>query len=218
MFIVIEGIEGSGKSTLIKFLEKKFNERTKEVLCTREPGGSKLGEKIRPLLLSLKEEKLSPKAELLLFLADRAEHVEKIIRPSLEKNTVVLCDRYIYSTMAYQGYARGLDLDFLTTCNDFATSKLVPDLVILLDLDVETGLARARGRNSAEASDEGKFEAEERDFHEKVRQGFLTMLATDKARHDKKVLILDASKKADDIQHEAWDYIESLLRAHNLTN
>ncbi len=207
MFIVIEGIEGSGKSSLIKFLEKKFLESDKEFLRTREPGGSKLGEKIRPLLLSLKEEKLSPKAELLLFLADRAEHVEKVIKPALESKKIVLCDRYIYSTMAYQGYARGLDLDFLASCNDFATSKLVPDLTILLDLDVEIGLRRARGRNTAEDCDEGKFEAEEKDFHEKVRQGFLTMLKTQKDA-EQKVLVLDASRELDFILNDAWSFVE----------
>ncbi len=207
MFIVIEGIEGSGKSSLIKFLKEKLSEKKKQWFITREPGGSKLGEKIRPLLLSLKEEKLSPKAELLLFLADRAEHVEKIIKPALKRNEIVLCDRYIYSTMAYQGYARGLDLNFLATCNAFATSNLIPDLTILLDLDVEIGLERAKGRNIAQKNDEGKFEAEEKDFHEKVRQGFLSMLAEKK----EKVLIVDASQSIESIQQKVWAYLEEKI-------
>ncbi len=211
MFIVVEGIEGSGKSSLIHFLEKKLQEKKKNILVTREPGGSKLGGKIRPLLLSLKEEKLSTKAELLLFLADRAEHIEKIVEPALKNNKVVLCDRYIYSTMAYQGYARGLDLNFLEKCNNFATNGLVPDLVILLDLDVETGLSRARGRNIAEDSDEGKFEAEEKDFHEKVRQGFLTMLKGKNKKNVKKALIIDATKSKEEIAQSVWEIVENLL-------
>lgn len=199
MFITLEGIEGSGKTSLLKALEKKLQSKGFKVCTTREPGGSSLGQKIRPLLLSLKEEKLSARAELLLFLADRAEHVEKVILPAIERKEVVLCDRYIHSTLAYQGYARGLDKDFLKSAIDFACINTMPDMTIVLDLDVHIGLTRAKGRNENLKSDEGKFEAEEKNFHEKVRKGFLDM-----AEKEEKMKVVDATLAPCEIEQIVW--------------
>ncbi len=209
MFITIEGIEGSGKSTLIKGLEDKFINHGKEVCKTREPGGSALGKTLRPLLVSLPEnenEKLSSRAELLLFLADRAEHLDKIILPALENKQVVLCDRYVHSTLAYQGYARGFDLAILKSFIDFSCHNKMPDLTILLDLEVEQGLARAKNRNSSENSNEGKFEAEEKIFHQKVRNGFL-----DLAKENSKIVIIDATLAPNEIIETAWKTINTNL-------
>ncbi len=205
MFITIEGIEGSGKSTLIKGLEEKFAEHNIPLCKTREPGGSSLGAKIRPILLSSQGEKISPRAELLLFLADRAEHVDKVILPALAENKTVLCDRYIHSTIAYQGYARGLDLALLDTFMEFTCNNKLPDLTILLDLDVETGLIRAKGRNSNQELDEGKFEAEEKNFHEKVRRGFLTMAR----KENSNFFIVDATLPPTVIIEKVWEYINT---------
>ncbi len=211
MFITIEGIEGSGKSTLVKGLAEKFLEIKREVCTTREPGGSKLGLMLRPLLVTELEEKLSTRAEVLLFLADRAEHLDKVILPALKENKVVICDRYIHSTLAYQGYARGFDLDLLQSFNDFSCNSTMPDLTILLDLDVETGLNRAKGRNNAvkasEGKDEGKFEAEAKEFHQKVRDGFLDM-----AQNMKKspIIKVDATLIPEEIIAKVWEHIQSL--------
>ncbi len=206
MFITLEGAEGAGKTTLLKSLEKKFIEEKRNVCTTREPGGSSLGAKLRPLILSEKEEKVCSRAELLLFLADRAEHVEKIIKPALAENKIVLCDRYIHSTLAYQGFGRGLNLDFLKTLNDFATENCTPDLTFILDIDIEVGLNRAIRRNTSENIAEGKFEAEEKNFHEKVRQGFLTMAEQSKITN-KKIIVLDANQCPENIFNQAWQVI-----------
>ncbi len=205
MFITIEGTEGAGKSLLIQNLKNKFEKNGKELLITREPGGSILGAKLRPLLLSEKEEKVCPRAELFLFLADRAEHVEKIIKPALEANKIVICDRYVHSTLAYQGYARGLDLNLLKEFNAFATDNLNPDLAFLLDLEVEIGLARAKSRNKDTQNDEGKFEALEKDFHQKVRNGFLEM-----AKIYPFFRTLDATQSPDIVAEKAWDEVSKL--------
>ncbi len=205
MFITIEGIEGAGKSLLIQNLKNKFEESGRELLITREPGGSILGAKLRPLLLSEKEEKVCPHAELFMFLADRAEHVEKVIKPALNSGKVVICDRYIHSTLAYQGYARGLDLQMLKQFNAFATSNLNPDIALLLDIDIETGLSRAKSRNSNVNNDEGKFEALDKSFHEKVRNGFLEM-----AKDYSFFTVLDASKTPDEVAQIAWSAIEKI--------
>ncbi len=203
MFITIEGVEGSGKSTLIKGLEEKFLQEKKEVLITREPGGSSLGLKLRHLLLSTNAEKISTRAEMLLFLADRAEHVDKIILPALQSDKIVLCDRYIHSTLAYQGYARGNELELLQTFVDYSCASLTPDIVFLLDLDVEIGLKRAKSRNFAQDIDEGKFEAEELSFHQKVREGFL-----DLAKNSPYIYTIDATITPEDIIQKAWAIIK----------
>ncbi len=212
MFITIEGIEGSGKSTFVKGLAEKFSEEKKEVCITREPGGSKLGLTLRPLLVSTLEEKLSARAEVLLFLADRAEHLDKVILPALKDNKIVLCDRYIHSTLAYQGYARGFDLDLLNSFNDFSSHSLMPSLTFLLDLDVETGLERAKSRNSetkaAIGKDEGKFEAEAKEFHQKVRNGFLEMALEAKKNSEHRMIVLDANLSPKELIEKAWVYIK----------
>ena len=190
MFVTVEGVEGAGKSTLLNLLARELERRGIAFLRTREPGGCGLGASLRPLLLDVSS-RLDSRAELFLFLADRAQHVAETIRPALERGEWVLCGRYADSTIAYQGYGRGMDIDRLQTLNDYATKGLWPDRTLLLDLPVETGLDRARTRNGREglSASEGRFEAEEKAFHQRIREGFLDRAA----RWPERFQILDAT-------------------------
>ena len=174
MFVTVEGVEGAGKSTLLGLLAGEFERRALPFVQTREPGGCALGARIRPLLLDVSS-RVDERAELFLFLADRAQHVAETIRPALQRGAWVLCDRYADSTIAYQGYGRGMDVETLQRLNDYATGGLWPDKTLLLDLPVETGLSRALARNGREGltESEGRFEAEEQAFHQRIREGFL---------------------------------------------
>ena len=145
MFVTFEGIEGAGKSTAINYLAGFLQENGHDPLCTREPGGCALGRSLRSILLDARTRELSSRAELFLFLADRAQHVAEIIRPALEAGQTVLCDRYTDSTLAYQGHGRGLDTEYLRRLNQAASGGLQPDLTLLLDLPVPCGRANAIG-------------------------------------------------------------------------
>lgn len=171
--ITFEGIEGSGKSTQIRLLAAHLQERGLEVVVTREPGGCRIADEIRAILLDPANEELCATAELLLYAAARAQHVDEVIRPALARGAIVLCDRYTDATVAYQGYGRGLDLGLIEELNRLASGGLSPDLTLVFDLPVATGLHRARSRNATAAADEGRFEAESLAFHERVRAGYL---------------------------------------------
>ncbi len=177
MFITLEGIEGSGKSTVCDRLAAWLQAKGLDLLLTREPGSSSLGRKLRAILLDMDSVGLSEQSELFLYLADRAQHVREVLNPALNAGKIVLCDRYADSTLAYQGYGRGVDLDELTLVNNMAIRGLWPDLTLLFDLDANVGLERARKRNLQEAIEqsEGRFEAEELDFHQRIRQGYLKL-------------------------------------------
>ena len=172
--IAFEGVEGSGKSTQLELLRQALDGRSREVVVTREPGGTPAGERVRALLLD-PEVELHPRAEALLFAAARAELVEAVIRPALERGAVVLCDRYLDSSLAYQGGARGLGLGPVTDVNRFATGGLLPDLVVLLDLDPASGLRRRAGKPD-------RIEGQALDFHRRVRQAFRDLAAADPGR------------------------------------
>ncbi len=191
MFITFEGIEGTGKSTQIALLKAHLEAQGRRVVVTCEPGGSRIGAELRRVLLSLENSDLTPQAELFLYLADRAQHVAQVVRPALEAGAIVLSDRFADSTVAYQGYGRGMDLELLHQLNAVAVAGLWPELTILLDLAPETGLARAVARNSREGKTnaEGRFEAESLAFHGRVRQGFLALAA----REPKRIRVVDAT-------------------------
>ncbi|MCF8104834.1 MAG: dTMP kinase, partial [Desulfohalobiaceae bacterium] len=177
MLITFEGIEGCGKSTqcrrLFAFFEKT---RPGSAILTREPGGSRLGRKLRSILLDPANTGLCFEAELFLYLTDRAQHWTEVIKPGLQAGRLVIVDRFIDSTLAYQGYGRGMDLATLKDLNDLAVQGTRPDLTVLIDLPAESGLRRALTRNRLlEQADEGRFEAEELPFHHRVRQGFLEL-------------------------------------------
>lgn len=180
LFITFEGGEGAGKSTQIKRLAAVLLEHHGcEVVVTRQPGGTQYGQDIRQLILTPHpQENLSSKAELFLYLADRAHHVDTVIQPALAAGKTVLCDRYVDSTLAYQGYGRQLNLTELNTLNELATSGLTPDLTFLLDIDPELGLQRVLQRGKGN----DRLEQEALTFHQRVRDGYLTLASASPQR------------------------------------
>ena len=177
-FITFEGPEGSGKTTHVRLLKTFLEARGVEVVVTREPGGTRLGEEIRNLLQHDQDDSPVARTEVLLFLACRAQHVERHIRPALESGKWVLCDRFEDSTMAYQGYARGFDLALLDRMNHFAADGLRPDLTVLLDVSPET----SRARLAARSAKPDRIESERDEFHVKVRDGFLDLARKEPGR------------------------------------
>jgi dTMP kinase len=191
-FIVFEGVEGCGKTTQIQLTGEWLQHLGIEVIITREPGGTELGIDLRRLLLESAKNSIAHRTELLLYAADRAQHVEQIIKPNLTSGKFVLCDRFIYSTIAYQGYGRGLDIDLINQLNALATQGLEPDLVLWLDLDVEAGMSRKK--RTGETAD--RIEQEKIDFHRRVQQGY-TKLALS---HPQRIVRIDASFDKESIQ------------------
>mgnify|MGYP001399897771 CR=1 FL=1 len=193
MFITFEGPEGSGKSSQLPALASFLKERGCDVVCTREPGGTKIGDQIRQVLVCMENVELHPRTEILLFQAARAQLVEELILPSLKQGKVVLCDRYGDSTLAYQGYGHGLDQEKLKMMLEFATGGLKPDLTILLDVDVMTGLKRKKAKDEW-----NRLDAYEISFHERVREGYHHLAAEDKKRWR----VVDASQSMKKVQEE----------------
>lgn len=206
-FITFEGVEGSGKSTQIRTLRQQLEGRGHRVLATREPGGCPIADAIRAILLDPANRALVPRAELLLYAAARAQHVEQVIRPALMEGTIVLCDRFADATTAYQGSGRGLDAGLVGELNAIATAGLLPDLTLLFDMPVELGLARARHRNQSEAQlDEGRFELEELDFHQRVRTAYLAL-----AQREQRFRIVDATGAADLVAARVTAAVDAFL-------
>jgi dTMP kinase len=204
LFITFEGPEGSGKTTQIRLLADWLREQGWEVLTTREPGGTRIGEAIRDVLLSPEHTEMCAEAEILLFSAARAQIVREMLQPHLACGGVVLCDRFADSTLAYQGYGRLLDLDTLRQITAFATGGLVPTLTICLDLPVVEGLRRKQGGDQAEWN---RMERERLDFQERVRSGYLALAAAEPARW----LVLDALREVEVIHAEIRRSVAALL-------
>jgi dTMP kinase len=194
MFITLEGIEGSGKTTQQRRLAQHLEAAGRTVVITKEPGGTPLADRIRMMLLE-STSVIDPIAEVFLFAASRRQHTIDVIEPALTRGEVVLCDRYADSTLAYQGYGRLIELDRLRMVNDWATGSRKPDLTLLFDLDETTGLRRALSRNATAANDEGRFEAEDLRFHRRVREGYLALAASE----PKRFAVIDANGGADDV-------------------
>jgi dTMP kinase len=184
IFISFEGIEGTGKSTQAKLLQQSLLGLGYEVILTEEPGGTLISLRIREILLSVDHTNMKPLTELLLYNAARAQHIEEVILPALNRGAVVITDRFTDSTFAYQGYGRGIDPDLLESIDKIATNGLRPDITILLDLDVETGLKRNRRINKTD-----RLELEDVEFHERVRKGYHELAAKEPER----IKVLDAS-------------------------
>jgi dTMP kinase len=178
MFITLEGPEGSGKSTQALMLAQFLSENGFSVVATREPGGTSIGDQIRRVLHDIENEEMEPVTEFLLYSSSRAQLVREVIRPALLLNKVVLCDRFADSSIAYQGYGRGLDLETLLAVTDFATGGLVPDLTFLLDIDVQAGLSR---RIDGE-EEMNRLDLQEIAFHQRVREGYHQLAAADPER------------------------------------
>ena len=201
LFITFEGGEGCGKSVQSKRLYRRLSKLAVPVILTHEPGVTALGKKITRLLKWSKDINISPMAELLLFNASRAQLVEEVIRPNLEKGVNVICDRYADSTTAYQGYGRGLDMATVVAVNGAGTQRLVPDLTILLDMPVEEGLARKGEKNK------DRFETESSKFHKRVREGYKKLAETEPERW----LVVDATQSKETIAGIIWQRVSRLL-------
>jgi dTMP kinase len=207
LFVTFEGVEGAGKTTQLKLTEAWLQllpyQVKPQVKTTREPGGTELGTGIRALLLQGGE--VSDRAELLLLMADRAHHVETVIKPSLAQGYIVLCDRYYDSTIAYQGYGRGMDLEQIEQINRIATNGLQPDLTLWFDLDVTVGLSRAK----LVSGQPDRMERLDLDFHQRVAQGFRELAEQEHER----IVRIDASQNPDQIQSQIQAHIHTAIKS-----
>src|SRR5574337_154424 len=208
IFVTFEGGEGSGKTTQLKLLANRIRASGKEVIETHDPGGTAIGKEIRTLLLHPGSAPIAAATELLLYEASRAQLVRELIEPALGRGAVVLCDRFTDSTLAYQGFGRGLDLDLIQLLNRFATDGLTPDLTVLLDLDPGIGLTRCRrgvsadtsAGFSAESSCWDRIEAEPLDFHQRIREGYLALARENPDR----ITVIDATLAIAKIEAVVW--------------
>lgn len=200
MFITLEGPEGSGKTSHIPYLVEYLRERGHTVFPTREPGGTSIGEQIREVIHNLKNVEMHPRTETLLYQAARAQIVEQVIKPRLETGEIIISDRYYDSTIAYQGYGHQQDLEQVRALVKYATGGLVPDLTVLLDVDVEEGLKRKKKDNEW-----NRLDAYTVEFHQRVRAGYLEMLKAEPGRW----VVVDAMQK--------WDEVQEMLRKVVLT-
>ncbi len=204
LFITFEGADGCGKTTQLMLLAKGLKAKGYDVVVTREPGAKGLGEKIREILLNYDGE-VSSRCEAFLFLADRAQHMDIIVRPAVEKGKIVLCDRHTDSTVAYQGYGRGLDIERINNLNNIATSGDKPDLTFVFDIDVETSMKRVGGQKD-------RMESAGMEFFNRVRNGYLEIARQEPER----VKVLDAARSIDDIHKNVVDILKAFIVNHKL--
>lgn len=208
LFITFEGPDGSGKSTQIELVADFLRRKGYNVYCTREPGGTSIGNQIRDVLHNVKNTEMSPRAEILLYSASRAQLVEQVILPRLAQGDIVLCDRYADSTYAYQGYGRELDFDTLRTITGFATQNLKPNLTIYLDLDVAAGLQRKADANAAGEGEWNRMDQLKLDFHQRVHRGYLKMAKNEPERW----LVVNAAGSIEDINRSICDRLVETLK------
>ncbi len=207
-FITLEGIDFSGKSTQAEMLAARLNHHGHKPVVLREPGGTDLSERVRKILLNRGDVNITGRAELLLFLAARAQLVDEVIGPAIQGGKIVLCDRFHDSTLAYQGFARGLPLDAILEMNSFATAGLIPDLTLLYDLAVE--VAQQRGRGQVPTRD--RLESERVDFHRRVRHGYLDLANRDPSR----VKVIDADRTPEEVFQSTWKLTSKSLAEHGI--
>ena len=205
-FITFEGGEGCGKSTQVKRLRAALEELGVEVLLTREPGGTVLSEQIRHLIKDQSEDPPCDRSELLLFLAARAQLVRNVIRPALERGAWVVSDRFSDSTLAYQGYGRGLSLDLIAQANDFACEGLKPDLTVLLEVSAETARRRLRAREAATSTSADRIELAGEEFHSRLARGFRELAKAEPYR----IKTVDANGTADEVWEAIWTLVKPL--------
>ena len=209
MFITLEGIEGAGKSSQLENIVAFFRTRGYECLTTREPGGTAIGQQIRGILLDPANRDLDARAELLLYVSDRIQHIRTVIEPHLGDRRVVVCDRFFDATLVYQGYARGLDMGLIRNLHRLVCNDLTPDLTLLFDLEPELGLARAWRQigNGGRTSLESRFERETLEFHQKVRDGYLELARNDPQRFR----IIDAAQGQGAVAEAIVKVLEAFL-------
>ena len=203
MFITFEGPDGSGKTSQLEMLMPVLKEKYPDVIRTREPGGTDIGDQIRSVIMNMKNKSMDPRTEILLFCASRAQLVEELVRPGLQAGKLILCDRYADSTMAYQGYGHGLDKEMLTSLLKFATGGLKPDLTLLFDISAEAGLRR-RLKNHDEWNRMDDYALQ---FHERVRRGYLEMAAAEPERW----VVIDADRPREEIHEEVVSVVRKAL-------
>ncbi len=206
LFVTLEGPDGSGKTTQEKLLTEYLQARGLSVVCTREPGGTEIGEQIREVIFSKKSDAIRDETEVLLFSAARAQIVGQLIRPALDAGKIVLCDRYADSTLAYQGYGLGLDLGALRAITRFATGGLVPDLTFYIDVPVEDGLARKRG------GDVNRLDEKDVAYHQRVRAGYLEMARQEPGRW----VVIDGTQPREQVQQQIRERLERELKQRGL--
>jgi dTMP kinase len=202
VFITVEGSEGAGKSTNLEFIQQQLQSANKNVIMTREPGGTELGEAIRELLLGHKHDNMSDDCELLLMFAARAQHLERVIKPALEKGTWVLCDRFTDATYAYQGRGRGIPAERIEALENWTQGELRPDLTLFLDLPVAVGMKRAGDRSAPD-----RFEKQQLDFFERVRACYLERANSDPARYR----VINAEQTLEGVQQDISDIITQFV-------
>ncbi len=209
MFITLEGIEGSGKTTQAGHIVEFLQSRGHNCVITREPGGTKIGKKIRAILLDPESKDMDPLAELLLYTADRVQHINEFVNPSLFAGKTVVCDRYYDATVVYQGFARGLDIGLINRLHKLALEDLKPDITILLDLSPETGLMRAwkQIKSGTRTGLETRFEKETLSFHKKVRAGYLELARIEPERFR----VIDATKNENQVRKEIIEALASFI-------
>lgn len=208
-FISLEGIEGCGKTTQLRLLADWLRAAGHEVLTTREPGGCPIADQIRAILLTPQSQALVPRAELLLYAAARAQHVDEVVKLALQAGKIVLCDRYTDATLAYQGGGRGLDQALIADLNALATGGLSPQLTLLLDLPVEIGLGRATSRNQSNADQEGRFEQESLEFHRRVQTAYRQLAKAEPGRF----CLIDASGSVAQVHERTVNGVKPFLAA-----
>ena len=199
LFITFEGPDGCGKTTQMKLLAEYFEKKGKEVVLTREPGGKGLGEKVREILLNYDGE-VSDRCESFLFLADRAQNIDIIVNPAVKEGKIVLCDRHIDSTVAYQGYGRGLNIDRINMLNNLATNGKKPDLTLVFDVDVENSMKRV-------GKEKDRMESAGIDFHNRVRKGYLELAK----QEPKRIKVLDATKSIEEIHKDVINILAEVF-------
>lgn len=204
LFITFEGPEGSGKTTQIHLLAESLCQQGCETIITREPGGTRLGDAVRSLLLQRQDLAIGARAEALLFNAARAQLIDEVIRPALDAGRIVICDRYIDSTLAYQGYGRQTDVEQLRNVINFATETLLPNLTLLLDIDPKKGLLRKRADTHIEWN---RLDQETLDFHRAVRAGYQSLVVAEPQRW----VVVDADQNRTCIQETIWGHVQTLL-------
>ena len=200
IFITFEGMDGSGKTTQLRLLAERLRKSGRDVVEAVEPGGTEIGRQIRAIVLDGRNTNLTPRAEVLLYFASRAQNVEEVIRPALANGNIVLCDRFTDSTLVYQGCARGLGADVVLTLDRIACQGLKPDLTVLVDIDLHESLARARGRNVSEATTETRLEDESTEFHRAVRDAYLALAK----READRFLVIDGNGPIDVVAERVW--------------
>lgn len=201
IFISLEGPDGAGKTTVLKNILPTLEEGNRNIITTREPGGSRIAEEIREIILAPENTAIDGKTELLLYIAARRQHLNEKVKPALAQGDIVLVDRFIDSSVAYQGYGRGIDVESVDWLNNFATDGLKPDLTLYLDVDTETGLKRVMTGANREIN---RLDLEKEEMHQKVRQGYLKIAAENPERF----VMIDASKSIDEVTQAAIDVIK----------